>query len=96
MQAFDIIGDIHGQAKELEKLLAKLGYEEINNIYQHPDRNVIFLGDFIDRGDMQRRVIEIVRPMIDHGHALAVMGNHEYNAISFATEDPNGDRKSVV
>ena len=90
MQAFDIIGDIHGQAIELEKILLKLGYQEINDIYQHPERKVIFLGDFIDRGDMQRQVIEIVRPMIDHGHALAVMGNHEYNAISFATEDPKG------
>jgi hypothetical protein len=90
MQAFDIIGDIHGQAQELEKLLLKLGYQVTNSIYQHPERKVIFLGDFIDRGDMQRRVIEIVRPMIDHGHALAVMGNHEYNAICFATEDPNG------
>jgi hypothetical protein len=90
MQAFDIIGDIHGQALELEKLLQKLGYQIINDIYQHPERKVIFLGDFIDRGNYQRRVIEIVRPMIDDGHALAVMGNHEYNAISFATEDPNG------
>ena len=90
MLAFDIIGDIHGQALELEKLLIKLGYQQINHIYQHSERKVIFLGDFIDRGNYQRRVIEIVRPMIDHGHALAVMGNHEYNAISFATEDPNG------
>ncbi|AKO64874.1 hypothetical protein VI34_04465 [Methylophilales bacterium MBRSG12] len=90
MQAFDIIGDIHGQALELQKLLLKLGYQETNGIYQHPERKVIFLGDFIDRGNYQRRVIDIVRPMIDDGHALAVMGNHEYNAISFATEDPNG------
>ena len=90
MLAFDIIGDIHGQALELEKLLIKLGYQQINHIYQHSERKVIFLGDFIDRGNYQRRVIEIVRPMIDYGHALAVMGNHEYNAISFATEDPNG------
>ena len=49
---------------------------------------MIFLGDFIDRGPEQRPVIDIVRPMIDSGAALSVMGNHEFNAIAYATEDP--------
>jgi hypothetical protein len=34
-------------------------------------------------------VLEIVRPMIDEGAALAVMGNHEYNAIAYFTPDPD-------
>jgi len=50
---------------------------------------VIFLGDFIDRGPNQRKVIEIVRPMIDEGAALSVMGNHEFNAIAYFTADPD-------
>ena len=53
----------------------------------HPDRKVIFLGDFIDRGPKIRQVLEIVRPMIEEGKALAVMGNHELNALAYHTED---------
>jgi hypothetical protein len=48
----------------------------------------IYLGDFIDRGLTHLKVIDIVRPMVEQGHALAVMGNHEYNAICFQTIDP--------
>lgn len=33
--------------------------------------------------------MEIVRPMIDSGAALAVMGNHELNALAFHTPDPD-------
>jgi hypothetical protein len=29
--------------------------------------------------------------MIDHGHAYAVMGNHEYNAICYHTPSSKGD-----
>ena len=63
---YDIIGDIHGCSKTLEKLLLKLGYSpDSNGLHQHADRTVIFLGDFIDRGHHQREVIAIVRPIRD-------------------------------
>ena len=86
---YDIIGDIHGHADELEQLLVALGYKNIRGVYRHPDRKVIFLGDFIDRGPKIRHVLEIVRPMIENETALAVMGNHELNALAFHTEDPD-------
>jgi pimeloyl-ACP methyl ester carboxylesterase len=86
---YDLIGDIHGHADELERLLAVLGYRESSGTYRHPQRRTIFLGDFIDRGPKIRRVLEIVRPMIEEGHALAVMGNHELNALAYHTEDPD-------
>lgn len=85
--SYDLIGDIHGHARPLVELLEKLGYARTDGIYRHPERQVIFLGDFIDRGPEQREVIDIARPMIDAGTALSVMGNHEFNAIAFATED---------
>lgn len=83
--AYDIIGDIHGHALTLEALLGKLGYGRRNGIYQHPDRQVIFLVDFIDTGPFQRRTLEIVRPMVEMGCALTVLGNHELNAMAYAT-----------
>ncbi len=83
VEQYDIIGDIHGHADELEELLTELGY---NGSFVHPENHqVIFLGDFIDRGVQNERVITIVRTMVDRGSALAVMGNHEYNALCYHT-----------
>jgi hypothetical protein len=87
---YDIIGDIHGQAGELEELLTKLGYVCVDDVYRHDTRQVIFLGDFIDRGPHQRRVLDLARAMVDDGTALAVMGNHEFNAIAYHTPDGSG------
>jgi len=88
--AYDLIGDIHGHADTLLALLEKLGYTSRAGVYCHSSRQIIFLGDFIDTGPYQRRVIDIVRPMVQGGTALAVMGNHEFNAIAYATLGPSG------
>lgn len=85
---YDIIGDIHGQAGKLEALLAKLGYRQGGVVWRHPERTAIFVGDFIDRGPAQVRTVEIARGMVEAGAALAVMGNHELNAIAWHTPDP--------
>jgi hypothetical protein len=85
---YDLIGDIHGHADELVQLLELLGYRRHGGAYRHPARKAIFLGDFIDRGPQIRQVLETVRPMIEQGAALAVMGNHELNALAYHTEDP--------
>ncbi|MDO3377199.1 metallophosphoesterase [Geoalkalibacter halelectricus] len=87
--AYDLIGDIHGQVDELVALLEKLGYEKKSGAYRHSERRAIFAGDYIDRGESNRLVIETVRAMVDAGSALAVMGNHEYNAICFHTRHPD-------
>ncbi|GAC30388.1 metallophosphoesterase [Brumicola pallidula] len=86
---FDIFGDIHGHSCALIELLDKLGYK-VNDegFYKHPFRMAIFVGDFIDRGPRQKAVIDIVKPMVENGAALAVMGNHEFNAISYHTLHP--------
>lgn len=83
MQHYDLIGDIHGHADELVQLLQHLRYSHSATGYQHETRKVIFLGDFIDRGEhlrQHREVLDTVMTMIESGHALAVMGNHEFNA----------------
>lgn len=90
IQYYDIIGDIHGHADALEGLMLKLGYKLDDGVYRHTSHKVIFLGDFIDRGHQQREVIQLVKPMIEQGHAYGVMGNHEYNAICYATLGKNG------
>jgi hypothetical protein len=89
---YDLIGDLHGHATELRQLLQKLGYApDAAGTYRHPaGRQVIFLGDFIDRGPHIRETLQVVRGMVDGGAALAVMGNHEYNALGFWAFDPTG------
>lgn len=87
--AYDPIGDIHGQADKLEALLQTMGYTPAGLGYKAPQgRQAVFLGDLIDRGPKQVRVLEIVRAMVDSGDALCIMGNHEFNAIGCATDDP--------
>ncbi|MBX3549072.1 MAG: metallophosphoesterase [Xanthobacteraceae bacterium] len=87
---FDIVGDIHGHADALERLLARLGYTDSGDGYSHPSRQMIFVGDFIDRGPQQSEVLAIARNMCSKGSALAVLGNHEFNAMGWATSDGNG------
>ena len=89
-QKYDIIGDIHGYATTLKTLLITLGYNEQGGAYRHPERQVIFLGDFIDRGPEIRETLETVRAMVDGGSALAVMGNHEFNALAYHAPDGQG------
>ncbi|WP_421753021.1 polynucleotide kinase-phosphatase [Croceimicrobium sp.] len=84
---FDIIGDIHGCYDECLDLLQKLGYE-INEVAddgqnfglqaQHPqNRQVIFLGDLVDRGPNSPAVLKLVMSMVHTGSAWCVPGNHD-------------------
>lgn len=85
---YDLIGDIHGYSAHLVALLVKLGYTQQGGVWAHSERKVIFLGDFVDRGKGQLETVQIARRMVEQGHALAVMGNHEFNAVAYATPDP--------
>ncbi len=48
---------------------------------------MIFVGDFIDRGPKILRVLQIAERMVKEGSALAVLGNHELNAIAYQTRE---------
>ena len=85
----DIIGDIHGYADKLTGLLIQLGYRHNGHHFVPPvGHRALFIGDLIDRGPQQVATLEIVFAMLDADVADAVMGNHEYNALAFATLDP--------
>lgn len=90
MSVTDIIPDIHGQAAKLRLSLENLGWRRNGKTWLHPepDRQIVFLGDLIDRGPENGAVIRIVRELMDAGRAQAIMGNHELNAIHFHTADP--------
>jgi protein phosphatase len=79
---FDIIGDVHGCADELETLLARLGYGvswagRAVSVTPPDGRRAIFVGDLVDRGPRSPDVIRIAKHMVESGTALAVVGNHD-------------------
>ncbi len=88
---YDLIGDIHGHAGALKALLRKMDYKEVNGNWQHAGRKVIFVGDYIDRGPAIRETLQIVCNMEQSKQAIAIMGNHEYNALAYAHVLPGGD-----
>jgi len=89
VEHYDIIGYIHGYADKLHDLLEKMGYRKTDGVFSHPFRKVIFVGDFIDRGPQQKEVLNTAMSMVNNHKALAVMGNHELNALAYHTLDPN-------
>jgi len=76
---FDIIGDVHGCATELETLLSGLGYSiDDAGAWRHPaGRKAVFLGDLVDRGPRIPEVLRIAMGMVGAGSALCVPGNHD-------------------
>lgn len=77
---FDIIGDLHGCAAELEELLERLGYTADG----HPEqRYLVFLGDLTDRGPESLRCYRIVADRIAANQALCVKGNHDAKLLRY-------------
>ena len=72
----DLIGDIHGHADVLDRLLEALGYRRIDGVPRHPTRTAVFLGDYIDRGPDIRRTLETVRAMVERDDAIAIRDSH--------------------
>jgi serine/threonine protein phosphatase 1 len=68
MQRLAVIGDVHGRADKLERLLA---VEEI------AERSVVFLGDLVNRGPDARRVLDIACEWVAQRNATVLLGNHE-------------------
>jgi serine/threonine protein phosphatase 1 len=66
-----IIGDIHGCLRMLKRLMDRIDWR--------PDRDrLIFLGDFIDRGEDSRGVIDYVLEISRLSRSVeCVLGNHE-------------------
>lgn len=90
ISGYDIIGDIHGHAEELKLILQRMGYTLRNHVWSNPERKAIFVGDYIDRGPEIRETLYLVKNMVDAGKALAIMGNHEYNALAFSYHHSDG------
>jgi len=70
-----VIGDIHGKFYLLVELMAKIKPEK--------DDTLIFLGDYIDRGDMSFEVVEFLLELNKRHNCVFLMGNHEDMFMDF-------------
>ena len=77
----DVVGDVHGQLKTLNRLVASLGYIGLlgTSSFRHPDnRLLVFVGDLIDKGPFPVEVLDVVQKSTALGQCLSVRGNHEH------------------
>ena len=76
---FAAIGDVHGCDDLLGRLLDKLADEA-------PDAELVFVGDYIDRGAQSAKVL---RRLMELDGASFLLGNHERMFMEFI-DDPEG------
>ena len=82
--AFDVIGDVHGMILTLREMVAKLGYRRRGGRWFHPEqRQLISVGDVLDRGPDPLGCLELIAQMVGDGCAQMVLGNHEINAVHY-------------
>jgi calcineurin-like phosphoesterase family protein len=72
---FYAIGDVHGRLDLVEKLLARLD----------PAHPVVFVGDYVDRGENSADVLRYLRTLNSHPdrRVICLKGNHEDMLLSF-------------
>lgn len=64
-----VVGDVHGEAKQLEAL--------INRIPLQDNDQLIFVGDYIDRGSDSKAVIDYLVKLNKEFRTIFLKGNHE-------------------
>ncbi len=84
-----VVGDIHGMADKLQRLLSKID-EWLDSLHCEEPVQFIFLGDYVDRGPDSKWVIGKLRAMQKAG-AICLRGNHEQLMID-STESPIGEQ----
>lgn len=78
------IGDIHGRADLLQLLLDWIRRDAENH---DGDRQVLYLGDFIDRGERSKEVIDLLlAPPLPGFESIHLIGNHEYALLEFLAD----------
>ena len=75
------IGDIHGRVDLLKQLHTSIVQDAANFT---GSRKIIYLGDFIDRGDDSRAVIDyLLNQPLAGFDAIYLRGNHEQAMLDF-------------
>ena len=72
-----LIGDIHGNLSRLKELIAA--------VYKHitKEDTLIFLGDYIDRGELSFEVVELIISLKKIFNTVCLKGNHEQMFLDY-------------
>ncbi len=91
MDSIYAIGDIHGYASELERVLKLIDADGGSK------SKAIFLGDYTDRGPDSRAVIDILIEGQANGHDwVTLKGNHDRLFEWFMEEEPRHDPHMLI
>lgn len=74
------VGDIHGNFQRLMTLFPKIGFDPEQDL-------LIFLGDYIDRGDENLHVMEWIMKQVRQKNVIALRGNHEQMLLDYFQQD---------
>lgn len=86
------IGDIHGRRDLLERLVQMIE-EDAAQLAEGVKPQIVFLGDYIDRGLQSRDVIEFFTSgAVDRFDPVYLMGNHEEALLRFLEEASFGSQ----
>ncbi len=81
------IGDIHGELELLRALVRRIR-SDVNNTASPNPKELIFMGDYVDRGKNSKGVLEYLASLDIPGCKLVFLrGNHEQQMIDFV-DDP--------
>lgn len=81
------IADIHGEFYKLNRALTDVKkYFGEKNI-KRENWQIVFLGDYIDRGVYPTEVLELIKKETEAG-AITLIGNHDYFLIGTGAGDP--------
>ena len=90
------VGDIHGRHDLLARLLDKILEDAAASAGAGGAKGprIVFLGDYIDRGEGARQTIELLRAFAERGEAdpVFLMGNHEEMLLRFIVDPSAGAR----
>lgn len=77
------IGDIHGCFDEFQELVE-------NKIKLQKSDKLILLGDYIDRGDKSKEVVDYIMELLGNGYdIIPLMGNHEFMLLNAYEDSEN-------
>jgi serine/threonine protein phosphatase 1 len=85
------VGDIHGRVDLLDRLIRKIVAEH-QTLDDGRTMVLVFLGDYIDRGDQTRETLDYLIRLVDagDGNIHLLMGNHEAALLEFVDEATDG------
>ncbi|KAK8870673.1 hypothetical protein M9Y10_008560 [Tritrichomonas musculus] len=90
----NVVGDLHGHIFDLFRILRTIGFP--------PDKNYLFLGDFVDRGEFSLETITFIfiLKVLFPKNIFIIRGNHEfadmYSRCGFSNELENVYNNPIV